>query len=127
MPDMANITVKNNANADVIYVASTPSSGDRVPAVWKQNAAGTTWASRPTLKVLSRNNARNTTRIIEVDFKFPIVDADGIVTDVIPFTGAFSGVNTVDTTKIRDAFVQLGNLLASSLIRDVVTEGYAPT
>lgn len=32
MPSMANITVKNNAAADVIYVAQVPSAGDKTPA-----------------------------------------------------------------------------------------------
>lgn len=124
---MANITVKNAANADVVYVAGSPSSGDRVPARWKQNAAGTTWASRPELSVVMRSNARNTTRILEGTFKFPIIDVDGVITDVIPGSFSFTSVNSVDSTKVNDAFTQFGNLIASALIRACASEGYSPT
>lgn len=127
MPNMANITVKNAANADVVYVAGSPSSGDRVPARWKQNAAGTTWASRPELSVVMRSNARNTTRILEGTFKFPIIDVDGVITDVIPGSFSFTSVNSVDSTKVNDAFTQFGNLIASALIRACASEGYSPT
>lgn len=127
MPNMANITVKNAANADVVYVAGSPSSGDRVPARWKQNAAGVTWASRPDFTVVARSNARGTTRIVEGMFKFPILDVDGNITDVIPGSFTFTGVNAVDVAKINDAFVQFGNLMASVLVRSVVSEGFAPT
>lgn len=127
MPNMANITVKNAANADVVYVAGSPSSGDRVPARWKQNAAGTNWASRPELSVVMRSNARNTTRILEGTFKFPITDVDGVITDVIPGSFSFTSVNSVDSTKVNDAFIQFGNLIASALVRACASEGYSPT
>lgn len=127
MPNMANITVKNAANADVVYVAGSPSSGDRVPARWKQTAAGVSWASRPEFTVVTRSNARNTTRIVEGNFKFPILDVDGKITDVIPGSFTFTGVNGVDSAKINDAFTQFGNLIASALIRLVASEGFAPT
>lgn len=127
MPNMANITVKNAANADVVYVAGSPSSGDRVPARWKQNAAGVSWATRPDFTIVTRSNGRNTTRIVEGMFKFPILDVDGNITDVIPGSFTFTGVNSVDAAKINDAFVQFGNLIASALVRAVAQEGFAPT
>lgn len=128
MPNMANITVKDASNADVIYVASSPSSGDKTPARWKQNAAGTSWATRPEFSLVAKSNARGTTRVFTGDFKFPIVDAvTGVVTDVIPGSFTFIGVNRVDSAVLKNAFTQFGNLIATALIRSCVEEGISAT
>lgn len=127
MPNMASITVKDAANVDVVYAAGSPSSGDRVPAVWKATSKGVSWATRPTFTITTRSNASNTTRIFEVTFKYPIVDLDGVVTDVVPGTASFILPNRVSAANNKDAFVQFGNLLASSLIRSVAEEGFAPS
>jgi transcriptional regulator of met regulon len=59
MPAMANITVKKaDDTTDVIYVAISPSAGDKVPAIWQVTA------SQP-IKVfdrISRSRPRRTLR-----------------------------------------------------------------
>lgn len=74
MATIANITVKNRLGADVVYAASQGSAGDKNPAIWRQDAAGTNYASRPEFRVTVRSNASNTTRVTEGAFKFPVVD-----------------------------------------------------
>lgn len=130
MPAMANITVKNAANADVVYVAATPSAGDRSPARWTLNGASGIIGYRPKMQVVTRDNGAGNGRRIEGQLTYPIVETIGGVatkTATVPFE--FSGVlpTNVDATLVADAFTQFGNLLASSLMRSSVSEGYAPT
>lgn len=130
MPQMANITVKDAANVDVIYVASAPSAGDRIPAVWRANALTPIIGHRPSFTVVTRDNQKRSGRIMEASFKFPIlgtVDGQTVVLATVPFS--FSGTlpTNVDSAKVADAFVQFGNLVASVLVRSSASDGYAPT
>lgn len=130
MPNMANITVKNKAGTDVIYVAATPSAGDSSPAVWRQNAASGVIGRRPRLTLATRDNARKDGRVIEGSFQFPIVDtAGGVETTLATVPLRFNGTlpTNVDSADVADAFVQFGNLIASTLVRSAAEEGYSPT
>lgn len=130
MPNMANITVKNKAGTDVIYVAATPSAGDSSPAVWRLNAASAILAHRPRLTLATRDNARKNGRVIEGSFQFPVVETVGgvdVITATVPLRINGTLPTNVSSATVADAFVQFGNLLASTLIRSAAEEGYAPT
>lgn len=130
MPSMANITVKNAAAADVVYVAKVPSSGDRSPARWTLDAASAVIGFRPTLEVTTRSNGSNNGRILDLNFVFPILQTVSGVTSVaarVPFKGSTTMPTNVDATLAVDAFTQAGNLIVSALIRACYGEGYAPT
>lgn len=130
MPSMGNITVKDAANADVVYNASVPSAGDRSPARWTQNGASPVIGFRPVFQVMTRDNGNGTGRHMSAVFRFPITDTvNGQLQQIgaVPFTLEGTLPTRVPAADVADAFVQLGNLLASSLVRDVATEGYAPT
>lgn len=132
MPNMADITVKNAAAADVVYVAKTPSAGDRVPARWSQDAANTIPGQRPTFLVVTRDNAKQNARAFESSFRFPVTQINtgtgmSEVLAYVPFTVSGTLPTNVDADKVNDAFVQLGNLIASTLVRAVAQTGYAPT
>lgn len=130
MPSMANITVKNAANADVVYVAAVPSAGDKNPATWRANALSALIALRPTFSVATRDNQRQNGRVLDASFRFPIWDTvNGVPTllATVPFSLTGTLPTNVDSDDVADAFTQLGNLIASALIRSVALEGYAPT
>lgn len=130
MPSMANITVKNAAAADVVYNAATPSAGDKSPAVWRQNAAHANIGFRPTFKLLTRDNARANGRVFEASFIFPIVESVGGIDTLVakvPFSVSGTLPTNVAAADVSDGFVQLGNLIVSTLIRSAAEEGYAPT
>lgn len=131
MPSMANITVKDTANGDVTYNAATASAGDSSPAVWRNNSANNALAFRPTFTVLTRDNARRNGRVFRATFKWPVVTVDALSNDVLVATVPFEVNGTLPTNInsafLTEAFTQLGNLLVSTLVRSVVTEGYAPT
>jgi hypothetical protein len=128
---MANITVKNKANADVVYVSATPSSGDRTPAVWTQNAASPYLDRRPKLSVSTRNSGGQLpARIIQISTVFPVVEtiqgAD-VVTARVVFNGSVTLPTNCDGLKASDGFHQLGGLIASALMREVGDTGFAPS
>lgn len=131
MPSMANITVKNAANADVIYVAATPSGGDRLAARWTQNAASAILGHRPKFQVTTRDTqGSKPARHVDFRLDFPVVETiNGIPTivAVVPMSGNGVIPLDVDGTKVQDAFVQAGNLLVSTLVREIFATGYAPT
>lgn len=130
MPSMANITVKNAANADVVYVAATPSSGDRVPARWNFNAASAVAGFRPTFTALTRDNGNSNARVLETNFAFPhTVLVSGVESVTARTTMKMSTTlpTNVPTTAVEDAFWQAVGLLHSTLMREVAQTGYSPT
>lgn len=130
MPNMANITVKDAAGADVVYVAATPSAGDTSPAVWRQNAASATISFRPRFTLATRDNARKDGRVIDGSFSFPVVGTVGgadTLLATVPLRVSGTLPTNVSSAEVADAFVQFGNLMASTLIRSAAEEGYSPT
>jgi hypothetical protein len=127
---MANITVQNSAAANVIYVAKVPSAGDKSAAVWLQDAAHAIVGFRPKFEVLTRDNGSSNARLFSAYLLFPVVEAvNGVDTVVarVPIRCEATLPTNVSSTKVADATVQAGNLLVSTLIREVLSTGYAPT
>jgi hypothetical protein len=129
---MANITVKNAANADVLWTAVTPSAGDRSPAVWRSNTASDMLAYRPQFSLVLKENGRKNGRIFSAEFKWPISGTNSetgspYLYATIPFTVSGTLPTNVDVDVLNDVFVQFGNLMVSTLIRSSAQDGYAPT
>lgn len=131
MPNLANITVKDAANADVVYNGVVPSAGDRSPARFQAIAASPIAGNRPTLSVLTRDNGNKDGRVLEASFRFPITatDPNGTVRTVavVPMQVHGTLPTNVDASKVADAYVQFAGLMASALLKAVAADGYAPT
>lgn len=130
MPAMANITVKNAANADVVWTGTVPSSGDKTPARWISQSASAIIGFRPVFDVVTRDNSNKNGRLFDATFAFPITQTvSGVTSKVatVPFRVSGTLPTNVDATIVADAFVQLGNLMVSTLVRAVASDGYAPT
>lgn len=133
MPNMANITVKKaDGTTDVTYTASTPSAGDKSPAIWTQNSFSTIQGFRPRLEIGTQNNGANTIRQMRVKYSYPSLFTDtttGLqkLLKTVGFDGICYMPKDLTTTEWKEAWAQLGNLLASTLVRSVAEEGYAPT
>lgn len=131
MPSMANITVKNAANTDVVYVAAVPSAGDRSPAKWVANALSAIMGFRPWFSMVARDNGPKTARQFDFAYNYPLIkQINGVDTKVgsVPMSAsAVLPTAVVDAAIPADAFVQFGNLLASTLARAAIAEGYSPT
>lgn len=132
MPQIANITVKkNDGTTDVVYTQTVPSAGDKTPAIWRSNSVGTAAAHRPEFRVKSESNGPKTARRVEGTLMYPslVTGTDGKVTvadrcilsinAVVPL-----GMSDAD---VNEAVSQGVNLFASTLIKDTIKSGYAPT
>jgi hypothetical protein len=83
-------------------------------------------------QVLTKDNARQNGRLFRSTFVYPVKGTDtttgqDILLAKIPFEINGTLPTNVDASVVNDAFVQLGNLLVTALIRSVISEGYAPT
>lgn len=133
MPSMANIVVKKaDGTTDVTYTALQPASGDGVAAVWRNEAAGTSSAVKPTVSMSSRWNGPKTARRIDVSFVYPHTYTDAntglaLVKDKVPVTLSAVVPAAVPDTVVAEAVAQAMNLFDSTLFVDSVKTGYAPT
>jgi len=130
MPNMADIVVKkNDGTTNVTYSACQPAN-QQEPALWRLTAFSARAANRPSFTVLSRkSNANAQTQRLEIRFNYPIlatVDGVEVVSDNIPFTGQFTIPLKVSDTDLNEAVAQYTNLMASALVRAIVSSGYAP-
>lgn len=131
MPSMSNITVKKaDGTTDVVYSAVMGSSGDKTPAIWRNQTVGTTPAEYPTLTVTSRANGTGTARRIDVSFSWPTTSQDAggnkVVDGRANFSGSFLVPQNQPTATINEQVYQCCNLLASALLKSSVADGYAP-
>jgi len=130
---MADITVKKaDGTTNVIYVAATPSAGDKSPAVWTQNAFSGVQGFRPRLELQTQDNGAGSVRVVRVKYVYYSLytDSSTSLTKTLAnvlFDGTFNMPKQMTTTEWKEAFAQLGNLLSSQLVRDSVETGFAPT
>jgi len=130
MPTMAAITVKNAANADVIFDAAVPSAGDKTPARWVATLSNAIAGFRANFSVGTKNNGSQNARIMEFNGAVPVTNT---VSGIQTLAGKMSMQvfvtlpTNVDANSVSDGYVQLSNALVSTLIRQVASTGYAPT
>lgn len=132
MPSIANIVVKkNDGTTDVTYTAVVPSSGDKNPAVWRNNSVGTAAAHRPEYRLSSESNGPRTARRVREVFVYPTttVGTDGktyVQDKAIKEVTWTLPINMPDAD-LNEFVSQGANLDASTLVKDSVKSGYAPT
>jgi hypothetical protein len=132
MAQIANITVKkNDGTTDVVYTAVVPSAGDRTPAIWRNQTVGTAAAHRPEFALKSFNSGDNKQRRVQVDAMYPTLatDSQGKVNavDKVSMTVTFSIPKGMPDVDVNEAVSQLTNVLSSTLSKDSIKSGYAPT
>lgn len=133
MPAIANITVKkNDGTTDIVWTAQAPSSGDGTPAVWKSLTAGTAPALQPELRASSKDVQQAKVREVVVNVHMPwsVTDTTNGVTSarqVMRFRGVWDIPREVPTTVSDEFASQTANLVASTLLKDTVKTGYAPS
>lgn len=131
MPNMANITVKKaDGTTDVVYTAVAGSSGDKTPAIWRCQTVGQSPAEYPTLTLASRSNGANTARRVDFAYTWPTTSQDAggnkVVNGRANLVGSFLVPQNQTTSVIQEQVYQALNLLASSLVKQAVAEGFAP-
>lgn len=127
MANFANIVVKDAANTDVTYVATSRSPGDGIAAVWTdtRNPVG---IYRPTLKVSCKDNGTGTARRVTWEHRvpqaIPQIDNTFIVRDTIISSGTCVIPLRVSEGDLHDATVITANLLEDPLLIDILSTGF---
>lgn len=132
MPQIANITVKKNDGiTDVTYTAVVPSAGDRSAALWRSQTVGSAAAQNPNVSMTSRFNDARTARRVELTMNFPsvVTGTDGIpkISDKVVLAVQAVVPLNMPTVDVNEAVSQLCNVVASTLVKDSVKTGFAPT
>jgi hypothetical protein len=130
---MADIVVKKaDDTTNVTYNALSPSSGDTVPSVWRQEAMATQPNLKATCSLRASWNGPRDARRIQMDFMYPFTATDsttGLTSVVarIPIQVTATVPQLVTDTVISEAVAQCGNLLDAALIQSCFKAGYAAT
>jgi hypothetical protein len=133
MPAMANITVKKaDDTTDVIYVAISPSAGDKVPAIWQVTASQPIQGFRPNFSVAASTNAAGTIRKFEMVHRFPVTYTDPAtsLTKLNAFVEKRTTVHLpvgLTVTDWLEGYAQATNLEDAALIRSCISDGASPT
>lgn len=133
MAQQANITVKKaDGITDIVYTALTPSAGDNIAAVWRNENAALPAGGRPTCSLLTKWNGPKTARRSEMNFSYPVTYTDSTtgltkVAHRIPMSISAVVPQEVADTIVAEAIHQGGNLFVATLMRDSVKSGFAPT
>jgi hypothetical protein len=132
MPTMAAITVKkNDGTTDIVWSNVQASGGESSPAVWRSNTVGTAPAQRPEIRMQSKWNGDQTARRLDISATYPTLTtgSDGAVN--VQARANLQASMVVPTgmldADINEAASQFMNLLASTLFKDSLKAGYAPT
>lgn len=127
MPNMANITVKNAANVDVLFTALTPSSGDTTLAQWRALGSATTPTLAPALSTKTQANGPKTGRAVSVNAIFPYVSSVGGIDTVVarqPFSLTTTVPLNIPVTAATDNAKVFANLISAALLQAILAEGY---
>lgn len=127
MPQMANITVKNGANVDVLYTALTPSSGDTTNAQWRNLGTGSVPVNASHVTTRTHLNAARNGRVVTLNAVFPhVVSENGVIIPLArqPFQLTTTVPLNIPVAVATDNAKVFANLLASSLIQAILAEGY---
>lgn len=132
MPNQSNVTVKKNDGiTDVIYTAVIPSSGDKSPAIWKNQTLGTAAAHRPEMKLQSRDNGTGLARRLDGAFMYPslTVGTDGKtnVGDKLVASISILVPKGMPDAEVSEGVSQFVNLCASAPFKEAFMQGYAHT
>lgn len=135
MPTMANITVKKyDGTTDIVFDGLSGSGGDGSPAVWRQDtgaASGLPVGLRKLLKLWTMWNGPKTARQMKYNIIMPYAVQDTTTSlysakDRVVFDGIVTIPQSIPAGEINEAIYQGLNLLASSLVKQSGSAGFAP-
>lgn len=135
MPTMASITVKKaDGTTNIVFDALSGSGGDSSPAVWRQDTgatAGLPVGLRSTFSLSSKWNGPKTARQVQFNLAFPYAVQDTTTTlysakDRVVVSGVITLPQAIPGAQLSEAAAQAMNLLASQLVKDAMSAGFAP-
>lgn len=131
MPQQASMTVKKaDGTTDIVYAAVQPASGTTNPAIWR-SPTGAAPAHKAELRVRAASNKANTVRRVEGTYVYPqtVTGTDGVISIANRGSISFQAVvpQAMPITEINEMAHQGMNLIAHSLTKSEVIEGFAAT
>lgn len=128
MPQMADIVIKQaDGTTDATYSVVSPSAGDSVPAIWRNNGVGTKVNQRPEYRIVAKTPSQGR-RITKSNFVWPVVDpVTGTVVDYITIVVEAKSSDNVLVTDLNQALSQGLNLAAAALPRACFLDGVSAT
>jgi len=130
---MNDITIKGaDGSTNITYTGVVPSAGDKSPAVWRANGLGGSIGQRPELRLKSFANGNSQLRKLEASFSYPSTFTDAStgrvsVAERLNYTLTVAVPVTMPDATLVEAVAQGMNLLASTLFKDSISSGYAPS
>lgn len=133
MATATNLTVKKYDNTtDVTYTVISGAPGDRLPAIWRNEAFASVAGNRPIFTVASKavQNGKNA-RVVEAKMLYPelVIDSTTGVTSVrlkdVISCAATIDLSAVDATH-QEAVAQFFNLCNSNAMRACFISGFSP-
>lgn len=127
MPSIANITVKaSNGTTDVVYTAKSPSAGEGVPAIWRNDAIGTAITHRPELRFGFKEQGKN--RVGRMTMLYPDLINTAVagvyeVGEVASFLADVKVPKSMTSANLKEFAHQTGNLVASAIIKSMMEDG----
>jgi len=135
MTAMASITVKKaDGTTDIVFDSLSPAGGDGTFAEWRQDtgqSSGFPVGLRPRLRVMTKWNGPKTARIMAFEATFPYAVQDSTTTlysarDQVLIKGTYTLPTAIPAANLKEAVYQIGNILASSLVKSSGEVGYSP-
>lgn len=130
MPNMANIVVKDQSDNDITFVAKSSAAGDGSFATWQ--TAGVSPLLSTDFRVKTQFNGKRDARRIEISGAVPF-SYDSVLTGrpelsaVMPFSFTMAIPQNVEAVSTANMSALVSNLLASTLVKEILATGYAPT
>lgn len=131
MPAIANITVKkNDAVTDIVYAYKSPSAGDTVAAIWRSDTVGSAPAHQPEFRLTAREVAKGASRGLRSTYVYPQIATNTTTSTTSVVNKAMASTDWtipkgMSAADINEFASQYANLLASTLAKQCVKDGYS--
>lgn len=131
MPQIADITAKNAAAANVVFKALIPASGE-TPALWRAQAVVPTPAAQPFMTALSRRNAAKDSMKLTGVIQVPYYVTDSTtgqnrVIANIPFNFSVTRPDNVSDGFAADYTAYVQSIVASTLFGNMIKDAISAT
>lgn len=131
MATIGNLTVKKyDGTTDVTFTGVQGSGGDRMPALYRNEAFSAIPGNRPSLTIEAHEAQSGKVRRVTARFLYPYlqtVDGREVATDWVPIDITLPVLKNVPETTIQEAVAQAINLFDHSNVVSQFVAGYPAT
>jgi hypothetical protein len=126
MAQIADITVKSSANADVPFYAITGAAGE-APALWRRRVTGLPNGSQAYFEAKQKSNRDGTVRRVEWKMVTPVLDINGVITNRLIANGVVYIPQNASPTEVKEFPYHLAGILSNPQMLQAFESGFLPT